>query len=502
MNEKLYDLIVIGGGINGVGIAADAAGRGLSVALLEASDLASGTSSWSSKLIHGGLRYLENYQFRLVKESLAEREILLKMAPHLVTPLQFKMPHHPSMRPAWMISAGLFLYDHLSKRVSLPGSKRIHFSADSGLKPAYTLGFEYSDCRVDDTRLVMMNAKLAEQKGALILTRCQVTGAERQRGIWLISVITAQGEVSILHAKTLVNAAGPWVCDIIDRIPAISSQHRLRLVKGSHLVVPRIHNDPAAYILQNTDGRIIFVIPYLDDYSLIGTTDVDYTGDPRTAKIDEAEIDYLMNVTQDYFQCTLSRDAIVWTFSGVRPLMQSEHEDATSATKVTRDYQLELDVQAGQAPLLSVFGGKLTTYRKLSESVIHSLRPYLPAMGNAWTASAILPGGEGISSPQAYAQELAEHYPFLDQQQARRLAFTYGRQCEIWLTGATALTDLGSCYGVLFQREIEYLMDEEWAQTCEDIIWRRTKAGINLSEADAHALAQFVSAYADSKCIR
>lgn len=495
MNEKLHDLIVIGGGINGVGIAADAAGRGLSVALLEASDLASGTSSWSSKLIHGGLRYLETYQFRLVKESLAEREVLLKMAPHLVTPLKFKMPHHPSMRPTWMISAGLFLYDHLSKRVSLPGSKRIRFPADSCLKPAFKLGFEYSDCRVDDARLVLMNAKLAEQKGASILTRCQVTGAERRNGIWLISVKTPKGEVSTLQAKALVNAAGPWVKEVIDRIPVISSQYQLRLVKGSHLVVPRIHDDPAAYILQNDDGRIVFVIPYLDDYSLIGTTDVDYTGDPRMAEIDEAEIDYLIKVTQDYFRCTLTRDAIVWTYSGVRPLMQGEHEGNKSATKITRDYQLELDVQAGQAPVLSVFGGKLTTYRKLSESVLNKLRPYLPSMGETWTASVILPGGEGISSPQAYAQELAEHYPFLDPQQTRRLAVTYGRQCEIWLAGATALNDLGPRYGSLFEREVKYLIDEEWAQSCDDIIWRRTKVGINLSETDAKALMQFVNDY-------
>ncbi|WP_417580553.1 glycerol-3-phosphate dehydrogenase [Nitrincola sp.] len=495
MNEKIHDLVVIGGGINGVGIAADAAGRGLSVALLEADDLASGTSSWSSKLIHGGLRYLEYYQFRLVKESLAEREVLLKMAPHLVTPLRFKMPHHPGLRPAWMISAGLFLYDHLSKRVSLPGSKRIHFSADSCLQPEFKIGFEYSDCRVDDARLVVMNAKLAEQKGALILTRCLVTGAERDNGIWLISVTTAKGETSTLQAKTLVNAAGPWVSQVLKQIPDGKSQHQVRLVKGSHLVVPRIHDDPAAYILQNNDGRIVFVIPYLDDYSLIGTTDVDYAGDPRTPEIDEAEIDYLIKVTTDYFRCTLTREAIVWTYSGVRPLMQGEHEAHQSATKITRDYQLELDVQAGQAPLLSVYGGKLTTYRKLSESVLNKLRPYLPAMGDVWTASAILPGGEGIISPQAYAQELAEHYPFLDRQQARRLALTYGRQCEIWLAGATSLNDLGTRYGVLFEREVKYLIDEEWAKSCDDIIWRRTKVGISLPKADAQSLEKFVSAY-------
>lgn len=491
MHKASYDVIVVGGGINGAGIAADAAGRGLSVALLEAEDLASGTSAWSSKLIHGGLRYLEHYEFRLVKEALAEREVLLRIAPHLVTPLRFRLPYHQGLRPAWMIRAGLFLYDHLSKRVSLPSSHGVRFGSDSALKPEFTQGFEYSDCRVDDSRLVVMNAKLAESKGADIFTRHRVTAAERQATGWQVQVTTAQGQNKTLEGKTLVNAAGPWVSSLLDSVKGSQSRNQIRLVKGSHLVVPRLYDSSEAYILQHADGRIVFVIPYLNDYSLIGTTDVDYQGEPREVAIDADEIDYLLALVNGYFRTQLKADAIIWTFSGVRPLMQGE-EVGQAATQVTRDYQLELESEPGAAPLLSVFGGKLTTYRKLAEAAMDKLQPFLPEMGAAWTAKTRLPGGEGIQSLEEYQEELRQGYPFLSSSDLNRIASTYGRQAEIWLDGALSLDDLGTRLGPLYAREIDYLLDQEWAQTAEDILWRRTKAGIAMSEQDRQALADFI----------
>lgn len=491
MAETLYDIIIIGGGINGAGIAADAAGRGLSVALLEAEDLASGTSAWSSKLIHGGLRYLEYYEFRLVREALAEREVLLRMAPHLVTPLRFRMPHHQGLRPAWMIQAGLFLYDHLSKRVSLPASRRFRFGQDSVLKPEYTQGFEYSDCRVDDARLVVMNAKLAQRKGASILTRHRVIGAERKSGLWHVQVRNNSGDELLLQGRTLVNAAGPWVRSVLDSVKQSQTRKGVRLVKGSHIVVPRLHEGPEAYILQHTDGRIVFVIPYLNTYSLIGTTDVDYTGEPRDACIDEDEIAYLLQLVNSYFQRQLSPENIVWSFSGVRPLMQGEQAGQVAA-KVTRDYQFELEQHQGEAPLLSIFGGKLTTYRKLAESALEKLKPFLPQMGNPWTETTQLPGGESMASLSDYIRELGQKYPFLSAADQERIASTYGREAEHWLQSATSLEDLGPALGALYAREIDYLVAEEWAQTLEDILWRRTKTGIGMTDSDRQALETYL----------
>ncbi|RAU18852.1 glycerol-3-phosphate dehydrogenase [Nitrincola tibetensis] len=496
MGNTIQDLVVIGGGINGVGIAADAAGRGLSVTLIEASDLASATSSWSSKLIHGGLRYLEHYEFRLVKEALAEREVLLKMAPHLVTPLRFKLPHHSGLRPGWMIRTGLFLYDHLSKRVSLQASKGIRFNPDKGpLHPTYTRGFEYSDCRVDDARLVIMNAKLAEQKGAQIVTRQRVTSAVREGDVWLVEFENQQGVRNTLRAKALVNAAGPWVSQVLSKVENTQPGKGIRLVKGSHIIVPKIHAEEEAYILQNQDGRIVFVIPYLDDYSLIGTTDVDYVGDPRHSEIDDDEIDYLIRITRDYFTYPLTRNDIVWTYSGVRPLMQGEREEGKAAAKVTRDYHFEVEDRQGQAPLLSVFGGKLTTYRKLAEAAVNALQTYFPEAKPSWTNQARLPGAEGVASPEAYAIELKRAYPFLDTATARRLASTYGSLAKRWLANAHQLSDLGRRFGPLFEKEVRYLIEHEWAMSLEDVIWRRTKTGIGMTADVQKEISEMIQTY-------
>jgi len=361
------DLIVIGGGINGAGIAADAAGRGLSVLLLEAQDLACATSSASSKLIHGGLRYLEHYEFRLVGEALSEREVLLKMAPHIISPLRFRLPHEPHLRPAWMIRAGLFMYDHLGKRVSLPASRGLRFGPESALKPEMTRGFEYSDCWVDDARLVVLNAQEVERHGGQVRTRTKVTRARRVDGLWHVEAEDAlTGETHRWQAKGLVNAAGPWVRSFFDEGLSLPSPYGIRLIKGSHIVVPKVHNEPQAYILQNQDHRIVFVIPWMDEFSIIGTTDMEYHGDPRHVSINDDEVDYLLDIYNRYFKKPLTRDDIVWSYSGVRPLCDDESD---SPQAITRDYTLAIDDDHGRAPLLSVFGGKLTTYRKLAEHV-------------------------------------------------------------------------------------------------------------------------------------
>lgn len=494
MTQTTYDLLVIGGGINGAGVAADAAGRGLSVALVEADDLASATSSWSSKLIHGGLRYLEHYEFRLVREALGEREVLLKVAPHLVTPLRFRMPHHKGLRPAWMIRIGLFMYDHLSKRTTIEGSKSIRFDPAGPIRPEYVRGFEYSDCRADDARLVVMNAKLAEHKGAEVLTRHTVTRARREQGLWTVTIQPENGNMFTVQARALVNAGGPWVRKVLDSFDNVRIDKTVRLVKGSHIVVPRIHDEEQAYILQNSDGRIVFVLPYLEDYSLIGTTDVDYSGDPRTPEIDDDEINYLIAITKDYFRCDLTPGDIVWTYSGVRPLMQGEREDDEDASRVTRDYHFEVEDEHGKAPLLSIFGGKLTTYRKLAQAAVSALKPWFPGMSEPWTDQAVLPGGENMTHPQPYAEELCRRYPFLTPKTARRLAFSYGRRAELWLDEAQQEADLGERFGALYAAEVTYLMEEEWARTVEDVIWRRTKAGIDMTAEDRKRLAAFMAA--------
>lgn len=483
------DLIVIGGGINGAGIAADAAGRGLSVLMLEAQDLACATSSASSKLIHGGLRYLEHYEFRLVSEALAEREVLLKLAPHIVFPMRFILPHQPHLRPAWMIRIGLFLYDHLGKRISLPASNGLTFSADSVLKSELTKGFEYSDCWVDDARLVVINALKAVEMGGEVRTRTKVTRAWRENGLWLVEALDdISGEKVTFQAKGLVNATGPWVKHFYDDGLQLKSPRGIRLIKGSHIVVPKIQSQNKAYILQNKDNRIVFVIPWLDEFSIIGTTDLEYQGDPLAVKIDDNEINYLLGVYNDHFKKQLSSNDIVWTYSGVRPLCDDESD---SPQAVTRDYTLEVADEQGTAPLLSVFGGKLTTYRKLAEHAMDKLAGYYPNIGPAWTKDGILPGGNLGGGWDAYIERLQRNYPWLPTELARRYTHTYGSCSELFLGEKTSLTELGDDFGHgLYQAELRYLFDHEWVRSLDDAIWRRTKLGMWLNEEQKQRIAE------------
>ncbi|HGH5991277.1 glycerol-3-phosphate dehydrogenase [Morganella morganii] len=486
------DLIVIGGGINGAGIAADAAGRGLSVLMLEARDLACATSSASSKLIHGGLRYLEHYEFRLVSEALAEREVLLKMAPHIAFPMRFRLPHQPHLRPAWMIRAGLFLYDHLGKRTTLPGSRGLTFSSASPLKAEFKKGFEYSDCWVDDARLVVLNAQEVVRQGGEVRTRTKVTRAWRENGLWQVEAENAlTGETLRWQAKGLVNAAGPWVKTFFDDGLQLKSPYGIRLIKGSHIVVPRAHDEPQAYILQNEDHRIVFVIPWMDEFSIIGTTDVEYHGDPADVKIDDNEINYLLDVYNDHFRKTLTRDDIRWTYSGVRPLCDDESD---SPQAITRDYTLDLHDDNGQAPLLSVFGGKLTTYRKLGEHALDKLAAYYPHAGKAWTKQAVLTGGElNGRSRDNYARVLTERWSWLPHGLALRLARTYGSQTEKIIGDAQSLSDLGQLFGHnLYEAELRYLVQHEWVITAEDALWRRTKLGMWLTQEEQLQVEQWL----------
>lgn len=474
------DLIVIGGGINGAGIAADAAGRGLSVLMLEARDLACATSSASSKLIHGGLRYLEHYEFRLVSEALAEREVLLKMAPHITFPLRFRLPHRPHLRPAWMIRIGLFLYDHLGKRTSLPGSQGFRLGPESVLKKEIMRGFEYSDCWVDDARLVLANAQMIVRKGGEVRTRTQVTSAKRKNGLWVVEAQDIDtGEKFRWQARGLANATGPWVKAFFDEGLHLRSPYGIRLIKGSHIVVPRVHTEKQAYILQNEDKRIVFVIPWLGEFSIIGTTDVEYHGDPQKVSIDDKEIDYLLDVYNAHFKKPLSRNDIVWTYSGVRPLCDDESD---SPQAITRDYTLDIEDENGKVPLLSVFGGKLTTYRKLAEHALDKLTPYYPNIGPAWTKSAVLPGGDIGGSRDDYAAKLRRQFPFLSESLAHHYACTYGSRSEQLLASTTSIADLGENFGhEFYEAELKYLVCHEWVYTLDDAIWRRTKLGMWLN---------------------
>lgn len=486
------DLIVIGGGINGAGIAADAAGRGLSVLLLEANDLACATSSASSKLIHGGLRYLEHYEFRLVSEALAEREVILKMAPHIVTPLRFRLPHQPHLRPAWMIRAGLFLYDHLGKRTRLPGSHGLHFGTDSVLQPDLTYGFEYSDCWVDDARLVLINAQEVVRHGGEVHTRTEVVRAWRENDLWRVASRNIDsGEWGHWCARGLVNATGPWVKSFLEQRLHFKPAYGIRLIKGSHIVVPRVHTQPQAYILQNKDHRIVFVIPWLDAFSIIGTTDVEYHGDPREVHISDSEIDYLLTVYNEHFKRQLTRTDIIRTYSGVRPLYDDESD---SPQAITRDYTLDIQDDNNQTPLLSVFGGKLTTYRKLAEHALDKLRPYYPQCKTAWTKRAVLPGGDMSMDRDSYTICLQQRFNWLPDGLARRYAHTYGSASEQLLADARSLADLGEHFGHgLYAAELRYLQTHEWAVTLEDVIWRRTKLGMWLDEEQQRNVAQWLA---------
>lgn len=488
------DLIVIGGGINGAGIAADAVGRGLSVLMLEAQDLACATSSASSKLIHGGLRYLEHYEFRLVSEALAEREVLLKMAPHIAFPMRFHLPHRPHLRPAWMIRIGLFMYDHLGKRTSLPGSGGLRFGPDSVLKPEIVRGFEYSDCWVDDARLVLANAQMVVRKGGEVRTRTRATSARRENGVWIVEAEDIDsGEKFTWQARGLVNATGPWVKEFFDEGMKLPSPYGIRLIKGSHIVVPRVHTGKQAYILQNEDKRIVFVIPWMDEFSIIGTTDVEYHGDPKEVAIDESEIDYLLSVYNAHFKKQLSHDDVVWTYSGVRPLCDDESD---SPQAITRDYTLDIHDENGKAPLLSVFGGKLTTYRKLAEHAMEKLAGYYNGIGPAWTKQAVLPGGDIGKNRDDYAAILRRQYPFLSESLAFHYARTYGSNTPLILGEASSLAVLGEEFGhEFYEAELRYLVEHEWVRKAEDAIWRRTKLGMWLTEEQQARVADWIAQY-------
>ncbi|MFY0729451.1 glycerol-3-phosphate dehydrogenase [Pseudomonas sp. NFX15] len=488
---EVYDIAVIGGGINGVGIAADAAGRGLSVFLCEKDDLASHTSSASSKLIHGGLRYLEHYEFRLVREALAEREVLLKKAPHIVKQMRFVLPHRPHLRPAWMIRAGLFLYDNLGKREQLEGSKSLKFGPDSALKSEITKGFEYSDCWVDDARLVVLNAMAAREKGAHVHTQTRCVSARRTKGLWHLHLERADGSLFSIRAKALVNAAGPWVAKFIRDDLKMESPYGIRLIQGSHLIVPKLYEGEHAHILQNEDQRIVFTIPYLNHFTLIGTTDREYTGDPAAVAITDGETDYLLNVVNAHFKKQISRDDILHSYSGVRPLCNDESDNPSA---VTRDYTLALSGSGEEAPLLSVFGGKLTTYRKLAESALAHLAPYFQHIQPSWTATATLPGGEDMTTPQALSSRIRDQFDWIPTEIARRWATTYGSRTWRMLEGVQALSDLGEHIGGgLYTREVDYLCSEEWATSAHDILWRRSKLGLFTTAVEQEKLKAYLN---------
>ena len=490
------DVFVIGGGINGCGIARDLVGRGYSVALAEKRDFASGTSSWSTKLIHGGLRYLEHYEFRLVREALMEREVLWGMAPHIIRPLRFVLPHHAGLRPKWMLRAGLFLYDHLGGRKALPATRSVNLRTDpvgAPLKPEYAHGFEYSDCWVDDARFVVLNARDAADRGATIMPRTEVVGVHPEGDHWAITLRGKDGSTTRMTARAVVNAAGPWVDDVLSAAFGRNDAHNVRLVQGSHIVVKQKYRHDRAYIFQNTDKRIIFAIPYEDDFTLIGTTDRDYQGDPRQAAITPEETAYLCASASEYFTEPVRESDIVWTYSGVRPLYD---DGASAAQEASRDYVLKGEGGQGQPAALNVFGGKLTTYRKLAESAAEHIAEMIGAKGAPWTEGAPLPGGDmPLDEAARLGETLRRRHPILAAPHARRLARLYGTAAETLLDGVASEADLGRRFGAdLYEREVDYLMRREWAASAEDILWRRTKLGLRLTADEAAALDDFVRA--------
>ncbi|MFT3987767.1 glycerol-3-phosphate dehydrogenase [Aestuariivirga sp.] len=484
------DLAVIGGGVNGAGIARDAAGRGLSVILCEKGDLAEGTSSRSGKLIHGGLRYLEYYEFRLVREALIEREVLLRAAPHIVWPMRFVLPHSPEQRPAWLVRLGLFLYDHLGGREQLPGCRTLDLARDpegKPIKPEFRRAFEYSDCWVDDARLVVLNAIAARDLGASILTRTAATSARRTGDHWEIVFTSADGVNSKARAKALVNAAGPWVENVITGVVGANSARKVRLVKGSHIVVKKFWEGPQAYLLQNHDKRVIFVNPYERDMALIGTTDIPYGGRAEDVAIDGGEVDYLLAAVNRYMKTALTPADVRYSFSGVRPLSD---DNAENPSAVTRDYVFDV---TGTPPLLSVFGGKITTYRKLAEHALQKLKPFFPAMKGDWTAKAKLPGGDMPQGFDGLVKTLANQYPWLPADVRHHYARLYGSKAQELIGPATGLADLGQHFGAtLHEAEIDYLKRAEWAETSADILDRRTKHGLHLTAAERKAVEKFV----------
>ena len=501
-----YDVFVVGGGINGCGIARDAVGRGYSVALAEMNDLASGTSSWSTKLIHGGLRYLEHYEFRLVREALQEREVLWGMAPHIIRPLRFVLPYHSGLRPAWMLRIGLFMYDYIGGRKALPPTKVLDLRSDEAgapLRKDYAKGFEYSDCAVEDTRLTILNAMDASTRGADVMVRTKVASARRQDDHWHIELEDAEtGARTDATARMLVNAAGPWVDHVIGTTGTNAKPKNVRLVQGSHIVVRKLYDHDRAYIFQNSDDRIFFAIPYERDFTLVGTTDRDWNDDPGAVKITEEEIDYIIEGANGYFEKPVSRDDIVWSFSGVRPLFD---DGATAAQEATRDYVLKLDGRGGDggdgAPLLNVFGGKLTTYRRLAESALELIGKGIGERGKPWTKGADLPGGDfPMTGFERQWRALREAHPFLSESEAKRLTRLYGTMAAEFMAGVESADGMGRRFGdELSEVEVRHLMLREWARTADDVLWRRTKMGLRLSDDQKVELQAFMRAERDDQ---
>ena len=517
MTERISDLFIIGGGINGAGIARDAQGRGLQVTLAEMNDLASATSSASTKLFHGGLRYLEYFEIKLVKKALIERETLLKAMPHISWPMRFVLPYHKDMRfetttpasrllkvfmpwakggrPAWMIRLGLFLYDHLGGRDILPGTTTLDLTSDPAGAPLddrFHRAFEYSDCWVEDARLVVLNARDAADRGAEILVRTKVTSAVREGILWRIDTEDKLTGESRTHlARALVNAGGPWVEDIVKGIARINTSESIRLVQGSHIVTKSLFDHGKCYFFQGEDGRIVFAIPYETDFTLIGTTETEYNADPSNAACTDEEADYLLAFANRYFKRRLTRDDIVWTYSGVRPLYA---DGSKSATAATRDYVLSINKNG--PPILSVFGGKITTYRKLAEGALKRLAPYFPDAGKNWTAGVALPGGDlPVDGVTTLIEGLLTDYPFLDGAWARRLVRAYGTEARIVLSDAKRKEDLGTAFGAtLTAAEVTWLMQKEYARCAEDIVWRRSKLGLRMSNEEISELDNWMLA--------
>ncbi|HEY9057807.1 MAG TPA: glycerol-3-phosphate dehydrogenase [Aurantimonas sp.] len=483
-----YDVFIIGGGINGCGIARDAAGRGYSVGLAEMNDLASGTSSWSTKLIHGGLRYLEHYEFSLVRHALMEREVLWGIAPHIIRPLRFILPHHAGLRPAWLLRLGLFLYDHLGGRKKLRATTTVDLDGPLGapLRDEFHKGFEYSDARVDDARLVVLNARDAAARGADIMVRTKVIGARRETDRWKVTLSDQEnGRTFTVSARFLVNVGGPWVDAIIQTAIGQNQAHNIRLVQGSHIVTRKLYEHDRAYIFQNADDRIIFTIPYEEDFTLVGTTDQDFDGDPGDAAITEAETQYLLSAASEYFKRPVIADDIVWSYSGVRPLFD---DGASKAQEATRDYVLKVDGDEDEPALLNGFGGKITTYRVLSEEVLEKIERRLGARGSRWTGDRPLPGGDfPVEGLAALESELHRSVPELDERTVRRLARGYGTDARQFVRPGALGSDFG--HG-LYEAEVDWLVRNEWARTAEDILWRRTKLGLRFDRNQESKLAE------------
>jgi glycerol-3-phosphate dehydrogenase len=497
-STALFDVAIIGGGINGCGIARDAAGRGWSVFLCDKGDLAGATSSASTKLIHGGLRYLEYLEFRLVREALVEREILWKIAPHIIWPVRFILPLHEGLRPAWVLRLGLFLYDHLGGRRLLPPTRAVRFDRETAggpLKPKFVRGFEYSDCWVEDSRLVALNAMDAFELGATIAPRTRCLAGSRESGVWRLTLRDEKSSrVSEVRTRTLVNAAGPWAGDVLTRTLGCESPAAVRLVKGSHIVVPKLYAHARCYLFQNADGRVFFAIPFENSFTLIGTTDLDYAGDPDRVDATPEEIAYLCQAASEYFETPVAPAQVKWTYSGVRPLYD---DGASEAQAATRDYVLKLDVEAGAAPLVSIFGGKITTYRRLAESALTMLKPYLPeaVRPSGWTAERPLPGGDfPMQGVDALSDRTRQRYPFLPEATVGRLVRAYGTRVTEILKDAKSLADLGEAFGAdLSEAEVLYLARSEWAASTEDILWRRSKLGLRFSSDEVAALGSFLN---------